>query len=213
MSTRRTIVRAIALAAVATVVAACGDATAPTSTAVAPAFEVQPPSFDIIGFNVPVKLKADTTYASFLVKPWETNTFVFDRHSAITFPANASCRRDSSYGPTEWNKPCEPAAREMTISVKSYAGPDGHMKTDFSPALRFNPASAGVFLYLEDYENAVPLWSNNILYCNDLDQCVDESILDPTLRTFTDPATGLLGRRIKHFSGYSIGVGRSSEMY
>ena len=39
--------------------------------------------------------------------------------------------------------------------------------------------------------------------------CVDESLTDPSMRTFGDAVSGLLGRRIKHFSGYSVGVGRS----
>ena len=207
MIKRRTISRAVALAVVASLLAACGDATAPArGTGATPA--AAPPSFDITGLAVPMTLTGDTTYASFVVQPHETRTFVFDRHSAITFPANAICRQNEGYGPTMWDHACEPTHRPVTVRVKSYRGADGHVNTEFHPAIRFNPKTAGVFLYLEDYPGAVPLWGEQILYCNDLRVCIDESIADSSLKTFRDPVTGLYGRRIKHFSGYVIGVGR-----
>jgi hypothetical protein len=200
---------------VATFLAACGDSTAPqaVSPSTPTVADAPRPSFDILGFDVPLSVLGDTTYATFTVKPDQARTFVFDRHSAITFPAHAICKQGEGYGPTMWDKPCDPTTRDYTITVKSYRGLDGHVNTEFSPAIRFNPRTAGVFLYLEDYEGAVPLWNETILYCNDLRVCVDESIADGSLKTFRDAATGLYGRRIKHFSGYMVGVGRSEEAF
>jgi uncharacterized Rossmann fold enzyme len=40
---------------------------------------------------------------------------------------------------------------------------------------------------------------------------VDETPLDPTLRTYVDTWQGMTMRRIKHFSGYTSSSGRSCE--
>ena len=214
MTTRRFVSRALVAAAAALSFSACADSTAPSAPALSPAAgPIASPSFDIEGTSVPLTVVGDTTYATFTVKRHQSRTFVFDRHSAITFPANAICKQGEGYGPTMWDKECEPTTRDWTITVKSYRGLDGHVNTDFSPAIRFNPRTSGVFLYLEDYAGALPLWNETILYCNDLRLCVDESLTDSTLKTFRDPATGLYGRRIKHFSGYMVGVGRSEEAF
>src|SRR5437868_4642731 len=45
----------------------------------------------------------------------------------------------SSYGPTEWDKPCTPATRPITITAKVWRTALGRVQVDFSPALRFVP--------------------------------------------------------------------------
>ena len=213
MNTRRIYPRIIVAALGATLLAACGDIdspTAPRSQLQPQSIRVQRPSFDISGMQVPLTTDNDTTYATFTVSPTEAKTFVFNRHNAISFPAGAICDpATSSYGPTEWDQPCQPIATEQTFAVKVFAGPDGHTRVDFTPAVRFNPAAESVVLYLEDNDNGVPLWFKDIYYCHDGGECIDESASDPTLRTYYDEERGILGRRVKHFSLYQIGVGFS----
>jgi len=212
MTLRRLLTRASVAALSATLLAACGDVDAPTAPTLQPqSARLGRPSFDLSGFNVPLTVENDTTYATFTVAPDQAETFVFDRHSAIAFPAGGICDPStSSYGPTEWDQPCEPAAGPVTVAVKKYVAPNGHVSVEFQPALRFNPASEGVVLYLEDVDDGTPLWFKDILYCTDAGLCHDESLTDPSLETYNDPATGLLGRRIKHFSGYVVSVGFGS---
>ncbi|HEY5061470.1 MAG TPA: hypothetical protein VII52_08025, partial [Gemmatimonadaceae bacterium] len=53
----------------------------------------------------------------------------------------------------------------------------------------------------------------NIAYCPDLSSaCIDESTVDPSLQTTSDPVTGQVTRRIKHFSGYLVGAGDAMGM-
>jgi hypothetical protein len=39
---------------------------------------------------------------------------------------------------------------------------------------------------------------------------IDESLEDPSLRTYVSPWSGYAYRRIKHFSGYNVTSGRSA---
>jgi len=209
--------RVIAAALSATLLAACGDIDAPT----APTTRLTPqgvlgaaPSFSIDGTDLTLYRRGDTTVAYFKVKPDEAETYVWDGKNAISFPVGGICEPETSgYGAGTWDEPCSPTRREITIKLKSYYGPDGNARVDFTPALRFNPASAGVFLYLDpdDTEDssgrALDPWFKSIYYCTDLGVCVDEALTDPSLQTFYDSRTDLLGRRIKHFSGYGVSVG------
>jgi len=67
-----------------------------------------------------------------------------------------------------------------------------------------------VMLQFTDYSAS---WAGGtILYCKEVGgSCSDESKVDPTMLTVRDPATGLLRRRIKHFSGYSITTGDGDD--
>ena len=82
-----------------------------------------------------------------------------------------------------------------------------HHSIEFQPALRFSPRSSGVHLYLEDNADGTPLWFKDIYFCEDSGRCVDEARNDASLQTRPDPSNGLLARRIRHFSGYNVGVG------
>ena len=50
----------------------------------------------------------------------------------------------------------------------------------------------------------------NILYCASTSanykRCIDESKTDPSVATLRDPLTGRVYRRVKHFSGYTVGA-------
>jgi len=87
----------------------------------------------------------------------------------------------------------------------------GHPRIDFSPALRFvrtSQASKMVMLYMKDAKAAADP-SYRILWCGPTGKCIDESRTDASVGTRRDKRTGTVYRRIKHFSGYNIAVGRS----
>ena len=214
MSTRRTFARALAIAVAATLVTACGETTtAPDAPSISPnGASVKPPAYNLVGTTVAlVSMPGDTVTGRFTVSPGSSETFVIDGKNAIRFPAQSICDPAvSSYGPTEWDKPCTPSTRPITISVKQYHDASGRLRADFEPALRFNP-NKSVYLWLEDHSGSLSPWFKQINYCNDLGLCIDESLTDPSLRTYYERANDMHVRRVKHFSGYSIGVGRSEE--
>ena len=90
-------------------------------------------------------------------------------------------------------------------TATAYADDEGHPYVDFQPALRFVPTKE-TNLYLKDGAPDLATIAE-ILYCNADALCVDESVSDSTLQTHRVGTTGILVRRIKHFSGYTIGLG------
>jgi hypothetical protein len=146
----------------------------------------------------------DTLITVFLVNNADTtNVRLFDM-ADLTFTPNAICDLSSSYGPSEWDQPCEPNAASVTVTAKGWLDANGHPRVDFQPHMRFNPAADPIFITLKDGKKAQSALS--ILYCADgVAQCYDEATLDPSLATFR---TGKkYSRRIKHFSGYNIASG------
>src|SRR3712207_4357761 len=58
--------------------------------------------------------------ASFMVRPGEARSFVFGDHK-ITFSPNAICDpRTSTYGPGEWDAPCDVVRTPTRITVTSW---------------------------------------------------------------------------------------------
>ena len=134
-------------------------------------------------------------------------TFILGSHS-IRFPRKSICALDSSYGPTEWDKPCTPASEPVTFHVEMVSR-DGRQWLDFTPAVRFVPTNdpnravwLGMqttgFSDLSDDQLQI-LWSPEVGVPG-----VDESLTDPSLRTIVNRKSGWMVRRIKHFSGYNV---------
>lgn len=139
---------------------------------------------------------------------------VFGGKHAIHFPAAAICDpATSSYGAGTWDDPCDAAGQPVRISLRAYRDGEGLTHVYFEPALRFNPATSGVFLFLQDANKTISPWFKEIYYCSSDASCIDEAVDDPSLTTYYDPRTNLHSRRVKHFSGYVVGVGRSEEAY
>ena len=132
-------------------------------------------------------------------------TFRVGRH-VLHFPAGSICSLTSSYGATEWDKPCAKANGLVVITASMWKDGDNHPYVDFQPAMRFAP-NKEVMLFLRNglARQAAEL---QIEYCNNLGHCVDESLNDASLAPFRVGKTSVLGRRIKHFSGYSVTAGR-----
>ena len=149
----------------------------------------------------------DTVRFSFQFDPSRANSFSLGQGNNISFPAHSLCATTSSYGPTEWDKPCTAATSPVTFTVKAWLDKTNHPRIDFKPSVRFvpstNPANWVMLSFTDKYAAANPLF--NILYCaNGAAKCVNEVLTDPTLATLRDPVTGRVYRRVKHFSGYTI---------
>jgi hypothetical protein len=71
---------------------------------------------------------------------------------------------------------------------------------DFQPAMRFNPTKEVGLFFREPKNGAQNL---AVKYCNNAAICVDESLNDASLKPFRINKD-IVGRRVKHFSGYVI---------
>lgn len=135
-------------------------------------------------------------------------TFVLGQH-AIHFPRKSICALNSSYGPSEWDKPCTPATQPVDFHVE-IVKQDGREWMQFTPEVRFVPTTNPrqyVMLFMWT------AWQGSDISEDDLQilwspaigiQGIDESLTDPTLRTKLYARSGLLTRRLKHFSAYNV---------
>src|SRR5688572_6151033 len=81
---------------------------------------------------------ADRKSADIVVEP-SGGYFVLGKH-VIWFPANSICDpATSSYGVTEWDKPCDAITAPINIHAE-LREQDGRTWIDFSPELRFVPS-------------------------------------------------------------------------
>lgn len=205
-------IRSCAALAVASLLAACGS-----ERAVAPAVE-QPPS-DVMADVVVERVSPDRRSAQFSVTP-SGGWFTLGQH-AVYFPPNVICDPgQSDYGPESWDAPCATARRPIRIHATIVD--DAHQSyIRFSPDLRFAPSAneaRWVWLFMQVPRNQVPrnerdgiLAQYRILWSpGGAQPAVDESLSDPTLRTFYSRSQQTVFRRIKHFSGYQVSDGRSS---
>ena len=154
--------------------------------------------------------KTDTSVTTFTLRPDRGITKTLNGGHQLFVAANAVCDLKSTYGPTEWDKPCALQRTAFSITARTWVESNGHPRVDFQPKLRFAPSvRANAILYLMD-KAAAKDPTFKILYCADgVIMCVDESIADPTVATQYD-VNGFLYRRIKHFSGYNIASGFAS---
>jgi hypothetical protein len=152
----------------------------------------------------------DTIRFSITIEPWHTTYYYLGSGNSLTFPAHSLCSSNSSYGPTEWDKPCTLATSSLTVNAKAWLDSHGHARVDFDKHVRFAPSAIPtqwVVLTFADLQASLDPFFN-ILYCpTATSACYDESALDPTLLTVRDPVNGRVTRRIKHFSGYNVAAG------
>ena len=121
----------------------------------------------------------------------------------IYIPAQAICDLTTSgYGPEYWDKPCKPLKGSVIITGTVFTGPGGEPYVDFQPAMRFAPDKAAMLFFREGRSNGA--WVPTVKFCNNVGYCIDESLTDPSLAIFRVEKHSILGRRVKHFTGYTV---------
>jgi hypothetical protein len=200
--------------------AACGESATGPSTAASKGLSPNAPVFDYSA--TPYQL--GFTQQEFGVTS-EGGTFTLAGLYSVNFPANSVCDpARSTYGPTEWDKPCATLADGQTLKIRAIvAFTSSGLAIDFSPALRFSPStqvtiSTDVFASLiranRDYfvKNPSSLNPLAILYSSNLGGAPSSDyVRDASLVTHVDLDSGTIWRRVKHFSGYNMTSGESCE--
>lgn len=178
--------------------AAIGTATACADNASAPAREVA-------AFKAPAAFTTVEGSVVFTVNNSEGKNQRVGNH-VIAFPAGAICDPElSTYGATEWDKPCTALRGSIEITATMLRDSENHPYVDFQPALRFVPTQE-VMLFLRNGRSSQAT-QLSVEYCDNSGFCRDESLGDPSLSSFRSGNSSYIGRRIKHFSGYMIAAG------
>jgi hypothetical protein len=145
----------------------------------------------------------------------------------VNFPRNSVCDPNgSSYGPGVWDDNCAVISRPVTVHV-NYGYVNGALSFNFSPELRFAPSKAEsdwvtisttMFASLitanRSYYASHPSALNNLpfYFVSGLaGQATKDWADDKTLLTHVDLRSGLVWRRIKHFSGYLVATGEACD--
>jgi hypothetical protein len=138
----------------------------------------------------------------------------------LNVPANAVCSLASSYGPGTWDDECTTLGQDESITVTATFGINGGgPAVDFSPELRFSP-NAQVTLSTSLYAQILTAGADffrqhpstlsffGMYYAPTFGaDVVTDAGSDPSLVTHISLTTGLVWRRIKHFSGYNVTSG------
>ena len=185
--------------------AACSDGAAPLAPSPAPSGS---PSALLVRGDVSSYTVGDTTVSTFTLLPLtRPGAFQIGNGNKIQFPNGASSVCDlltSSYGPTEWDRPCVPSALPVKITAKTWTDANGLSHADFQPAMRFVP-SHQVVLSMRNRDGLISS-RMRVDFCTDVG-CINEAALDPSVATVLNGTTGTASRRVKHFSGYMVTVG------
>ena len=212
LSTRSAVVVAVVAALT---IGGCSESTAPTSLP--------------RGISVRPDGRPDLRPSAFFGGP-RTTTFTVTAAGGsfdvgiftVNFPANSVCDPDvSSYGPGTWDSGCATLGDGQSVTVKATYGftLGGGPVVDFTPALRFNPKTtvtistdvyAPVLTYFRNYwlGNPDALRYFGVYYTPDFGTTAfTDAGRDGSLATHVNLTTGIVWRRIKHFSGYNISSG------
>lgn len=145
-------------------------------------------------------------------------------YNAVYFPPDAICEpTTSSYGPGTWDRACQPATRPITIRGRAGTGIHERGWIRFDDDLRFVPSDdparwVRIYMWTAAVQRSRPSdaaereQAYKIFWVPSPGaRPVDESLSDPTLATSVMWGTGLVTRRVKHFSGYQVGNGFVDE--
>ena len=141
--------------------------------------------------------------------------------SRVVLPANSVCAIGvSGYGPTLWDRGCNPEKRPFTLRVTVAGSGTEHAALDFQPSMRFDPTKTVTMAIFVPQLSAGTPYDWTIFYCPTPSgqpgsrlgtnlmradpTCVDESLTDPSLGVTADYQNNFLTRRLKHFSAYQI---------
>lgn len=211
--------RYAALAAAAAI-AACSDAaTGPRAGDVRSAVPADRPSLDI---NSSARFWGFRSTTFSLTSAG--GTYKIGDFYTLSVPANGVCSLSSSYGPGTWDSPCTTLGDGESITVTATYGITlNGPAVDFSPALRFSPDAqvtlstslySGVLTSASDYFASHPSalrWFGMYYEPNLGSSLVTDAAVDPSLVTHVNLSTGIVWRRVKHFSGYSVTSGLACD--
>ena len=186
--TMRNYAKAIFAFAALAFVGACSD------QSVAPSVEVRP-------FVAPANFTEVGDPVVFRVSNSEGITKRIGDH-LINIPEGAICALESDYGTSFWDQECDPLVGAVDITATLFVGPNGEPYVDFQPAMRFVPSKEVMLFLVAGLTDSTK--QKAIKYCNNAGVCVDESLTDASLRPFQVEGTSIIGRRVKHFSGYVV---------
>jgi len=141
----------------------------------------------------------------------------------IVMPAGAVCDpATTKYGARHWDDDCDAATSTITVNVIAKRR-GGRTQVDFQPDLRFKPSAGWVVIQTAAYSDFLTssavrqlspsssyFWNFAMLYVpSGGGSQIDEvrSTRDASLVTHVDLRTGLVWRRVKHFSGYLVSAG------
>jgi hypothetical protein len=145
----------------------------------------------------------------------------------IVMPAGAVCDpATTKYGARYWDDECSPAASNVTVNVIAKKQGKG-VSVDFQPDLRFRPAAGWVVIQTDAFSTLLTspavrqlspgagfFESFSIQYVpTGSSRQLNEfrSTGDPSMATHVDLRTGLVWRRVKHFSGYTVNLGAKCD--
>jgi hypothetical protein len=149
---------------------------------------------------------ATTAVTTAVLYPTIDNVYVSSEGHRLYIPANSICVPGTSgYGPGTWDLPCQTATSPIVFTITSTTDANGRPKVSVVPDVRFSPSKTVTASFADAV--AANAFAALIKYCPTLGACVDESLTDPSLKTYKDPATGRVSRRLKHFSGYTVVFG------
>jgi hypothetical protein len=142
----------------------------------------------------------------------------FVGNHAVVFPAHSICDpATSSYGESEWDAPCTPLNRPITITAR-VSTVNGIKAVDFSPSIRFVPSAnpsrwVWLFMHTPEARGTSDLSQFSILFAQTLGASPEnDAAQDASLRTYVDTRSGVSFRRIKHFSGYVVAAGFTCDV-
>jgi len=203
--------------AAAALAVACRDAVAPTRS-VSPLSASASPSYSKGGTN-----SNRTLLATLELSPNGGVYHVGDFD--IVVPAGAVCDPETTkYGAKHWDDDCAVAKHNITVNViaKKHAN---SVSVDFQPDLRFRPSAGWVTIQTNTFSslltsNSIRELSPNSSFFQSLailyvpsggSSRIDEvrSTGDGSMVTHVDLRTGIVWRRVKHFSGYLVSAGFS----
>ena len=145
----------------------------------------------------------------------------------IVLPAGAVCDpATTKYGARHWDEDCTPAASSITVNV--IAKKQGkQVSVDFQPDLRFRPDAGWVVIQTNAFSDVLTspavrqlspksgfFESFSIQYVpTGSSRQLNEfrSTGDPSMLTHVDLRSGLVWRRVKHFSGYIVSLGAKCD--
>lgn len=199
------------------VVVGCGEnATAPQATTTR-SLSASAPAFDYgrSGFGFGDQVSSFTVTSA-------GGTYNVGGLFDINFPANSICAEDGSYAAGNWDAAC--AVRKSSVKITATVRiTSAGLSVDFSPELRFVPSktvtvSTDLFssfirsnrFYFSRNPEALRVFALYYMPTMGADAVADY-ISDPSLVTHIDLSTGLVWRRVKHFSGYSATTGRMCD--